>query len=256
MFGIRRSSSVHNEAQKQAVVRGLLKPGATFDMQSGEYLEPKYLHGKRKIATLGERIERIMSGMGLIKNMDGAFYNDLRSPFTAADIASVTLASTNKALYPVANFPVLGSNYFAFLGKKIRIQLFGRLTTAATPGNGQMAVYWGTGADANGTILQTSTAVALAATQTSLAWMLDLLVTCRAFGASGALLATGVLRINPNIYGTFNAAALASEFIPGATPAQVTVDLTAANIVSVQYNRSGSTAETMQIHDGAVTALN
>jgi hypothetical protein len=33
-------------------------------------------------------------------------------------------------------------------------------------------------------------------------------------------------------------------------------DLTAANILSIQANRSGSTAETMQIHQMFVTALN
>jgi hypothetical protein len=39
-------------------------------------------------------------------------------------------------------------------------------------------------------------------------------------------------------------------FIP-ASAAAVSggVDLTAANIISVQFKRSGSTAETMQVHD-------
>jgi hypothetical protein len=245
----RRGSSVHHEAQRQAVVRGLLKPGESFDMATGEYLSPRYLHGKRRIATIGERLEQFMAAMGLLKHMDGAFYQDTRSPFTAADIASVTLASTNKALYPVANFPVLGSNYFSFVGKKLVIELFGRITTAATPGNGAFAFFWGSGADANGTSIQTSTAVALTANQTNLSWYAKLLVTCRAFGSAGALLVTG--------FAFFNEAVLAAkQMIPASAAAQTTVDLTAANIVSVQYNRSGSTAETMQVHDGVITALN
>jgi hypothetical protein len=184
--------------------------------------------------------------------MDGPFYNDLRSPFCAADIASVTLATTDKALYPVANFPVLGSNYFGWVGKAINIKAFGRITTAATPGNGTFDIYWGSGADNTGTILQSSATVALTASQTSLAWELDIDVVCRAFGASGALLCTG--------HALFNNAVIANTLqpllIPASVPAQVTVDLTAANIVSVQFKRSGSTAETMQIHQLYVTARN
>lgn len=256
MFG--RQSSVGNEAQRQAVVKGLLKPGMSFDMATGQYLDPKYLHGKRRIRTMGERIEEMLTKMGAIKHMDGPYYQDTRSPFTAADVGQVTLASTNKALYPVANFPVLGSNYFGQIGKKIAIEMFGRITTAATPGNGAFAVLWGTGADANGTNLLSPapTAIALAASQTALSWYIKLLITCRAFGSSGALLCTGVARFNAAIYATFNAAAMTSELLPSNTPVQVAVDLTAANIVSVQYNRSGSTAETMQVHDGVVSALN
>jgi hypothetical protein len=252
----RRGSSVRSEAQRQAVVRGLLKPGESFDMMTGEYLSPRYVHGKRRIRTISERIEELMTRYGLIRHMDGGNYQDTRLPFTAADVASVTLATTDKALYPIANFPVLGSNYFGFIGKKIAIKLFGRMTTAVTPGNGAFDIYWGTGADANGTILQSSTAVALAASQTNLSWCVDLLVTCRGFGAAGALLVTGTARLNASLYATFNAAALASEMIPASAPAQVTADLTAANIVSVQYKRSGSTAETMLVHDGLVTSLN
>ena len=56
--------------------------------------------------------------------MDGAFYNDLRDPHIFADVATVTLATTLKALYPPSNFPVLGGQYFARPGKKVRIRLF------------------------------------------------------------------------------------------------------------------------------------
>lgn len=241
-------SYLRHKARQQAV-SGLLKPGESFDMMTGQYLSPRYLHGKRRIAGIGERIEQALTWMGLIKHMDGAFYQDTRAPFTAADVASVTLASTDKALYPVANFPVLGSNYFSFIGKKLSIWLFGRITSAATPGNGTVDVYWGTGADANGTIIASSAAHALTASQTNLSWMMELRVTCRAFGSAGALLCTGHIHYNESIV-------TAKQMIPASAAAQVTADLTAANIISVQYKRSGSTAETMQVHDGVITALN
>jgi hypothetical protein len=216
---------------------------------TGQYLSPRYLHGRRRIATIAERIEEWLTRFRGITHMDGAFYQDTRAPFTAADVASVTLATTDKALYPVANFPVLGSNYFGQIGKKLSIELFGRITTAATPGNGTWDIYWGTGADANGTIIQSSAAQALTASQTNLSWYVKLLATCRGFGSAGALLVTGVA--------VYNEAVVApKQFIPASAAAQVTADLTAANILSVQYKRSGSTAEAMQVHDGVVTALN
>jgi hypothetical protein len=184
--------------------------------------------------------------------MDGAFYNDLRSPFMTADVGAVTLASTDKALYPAANFPVLGGNYW-YLGKTIKISLFGRMTTGATPGNGTWDVYWGTGADANGTVIQASAAVALVANGSTLPWYAEFIIRCTAIGSSGTLFCTG--------YSLFNVGLILSTAAPVLIPATApatsgTIDLTAANIVSVQYKRSGSTAETMQIHNMQVIALN
>jgi hypothetical protein len=185
---------------------------------------------------------------------DGLFYLDAKEPFVASDIGTVTLAATAKALYPAANFPVLGTRYFDRVGKKMRIKLAGRIVTGATPGNGQLVVYWGTGADANGTALASTLAVALSASRPSDVWEAEIDVTCRALGSSGALLVTGKFMASPLV--------LASTLQPlmlgqtGIAPAQVTVDLTASSIVSVQFLRSGATAETMTVHDMSVIALN
>lgn len=184
---------------------------------------------------------------------DGLFYHDTREPFIAADIASVTLAATAKALYPVSNFPVLGGQYFARPGKKLRIRLFGRITTAATPGNGSFDIYYGTGADANGVILASSAALALSASQANLSWEAEFYVHCRSIGSAGTLFCTG--------HAKFNNAVLASTLQPMLIPASApavsgAVDLTAALIVSVQFKRSGSTAETMQVHDLEVSPFN
>jgi hypothetical protein len=184
---------------------------------------------------------------------DGLFYNDLREPFISADIASVTLSTTAKALYPQSNFPVLGGQYFARPGKTLRIKLFGRITTGTTPGNGSFAVYYGTGADANGVLLASSATLALTASQTNLSWEAEVDVHCRTTGSAGTLFCTG--------RALFNNAVLASTLQPMLIPASAPVvsgacDLTAANIISVQFLRSGSTAETMQVHYMSVIALN
>lgn len=182
---------------------------------------------------------------------DGLFYCDMREPFIGADIGAVTLATTDKALYPASNFPVLGGQYFARIGKKLAIRLWGKITTAATPGNGTFDIYYGTGADANGVLLASSAAHTLIASQTNLSWRAEIFVHCRSIGNVGTLFCDGNWE--------FNAAVVAAQ--NGLIPASAAVvsgacDLTAALIISAQYKRSGSTAETMTVQDMEVIALN
>jgi hypothetical protein len=185
--------------------------------------------------------------------MDGPFYNDLREPFIVSDLAAVTLAATAKALYTAADFPYLGPSYFNRPGKKLHLKLFGKLTTALTPGNGSFDLYWGTGADANGVILASSAALALSASQTNLTWELELWIRCITKGAAGTLEVLGRWGANP--------AVLASTLQPAMIPASAAapsaaVDLTAALIPSVQFKRSGSTVETMTVQDLMAVSMN
>lgn len=181
---------------------------------------------------------------------DGLFYGDLREPHISTDVPAVTLAATAKALYTASFFPVLGGQYFARPGKKLHIRLFGRITTALTPGNGSFNIYYGTGADANGVLLMTGTPAALTASQTNLSWRMECYVHCRTTGSAGTLFVTGTAKFNEAVFAPM-------MLLPAATPTvSGACDLTAANIISVQFLRSGSTAETMQVHDMEVTAMN
>lgn len=185
--------------------------------------------------------------------MDGPFWNDTREPFFVSDLAAVTLSTTAKALYTKDSFPVLGGQYFARPGKKIKIRMFGKITTAATPGNGSFNVYYGSGADATGVVLMTGTPVALTLSQTNLSWWAEINVRCLTTGSTGTLECTGIAH--------FNVGVIASTLQPILLPASAAApsgacDLTAANIISVQYLRSGSTAETMTVQDMEVIALN
>jgi hypothetical protein len=184
---------------------------------------------------------------------DSWAYNDLREPFIGVDIAAVTLAATAKALYPVSNFPNLGGQYFARIGKKLRIRLFGRMTTGATPGNGSFNILYGTGADANGVALMTGTPVALVANGTNLTWEMECFISCRSIGNVGTLFCTGSAKFHVGLLLSTNAPMLLPASAPTVSAA---CDLTAALIPSVQFLRSGSTAETMQVHDMEVTAMN
>jgi hypothetical protein len=183
---------------------------------------------------------------------DGLFYNDLREPHFVSDLAAVTLATTDKALYTTSDVPNL-AGYFLRPGKKVRVRLFGKITTAATPGNLTIDVYWGSGADATGTIVVSSAAFALTASQTNLSWECEVTVRCITKGSSGSLRGRGIFSANVGVV----ASTLQPVMIPASANADVSVDLSpsANNIISVQAKRSGSTAETMTVQDLEVIAL-
>jgi hypothetical protein len=182
---------------------------------------------------------------------DGLFYRDTREPFIGADQAAVTLATTAKAMYTPSAHPVLGGQYWARIGKKMHYRAFGKITTAATPGNLNIDVYYGTGADANGVILGSSAAMTLIAAQTNISFQVDVWVSARSLGSAGTLFCTGQAQ-----FGT--AVIAAGTFLIPASAAVVSaaVDLTAANIISIQFRRSGSTVETAAVQDLEVEALN
>jgi hypothetical protein len=183
---------------------------------------------------------------------DGLFYNDLKAPFTAANIAAVTLSTTDLPLYPVSNFPLLPSGYFSYVGKKLKIRLFGQITTAATPGNGTFDIWWGAGGAGVTTALASSATFVLTPSITNASWRAEIDTVCRAIGSSGALLTTGIVFFTNTVVAT----SIQPILIPATAPAQVTVDLTQNFIISVQFKRSGSTAETMQVTDMDVIAMN
>jgi len=180
-------------------------------------------------------------------------YVNLRTPDISADVGAVTLAATDKALIPAANIPNLGGNFFGRVGKAMRIRLFGRMTTGATPGNGTFSLYAGSGADANGVVVCASGTVALVANGTSLSWMAELLVRCRSMGATGTLFGTGIFC--PSVGLVLSTAQ--PMMIPASAPAaSASIDLTTALVLSPQFKRSGSTAETMQVHEVSYEELN
>jgi hypothetical protein len=183
---------------------------------------------------------------------DGLFYVDSRAPFISADVAAVTMAATAKAIVPVANIPILGANYFSFIGKAIRIRLYGRITTVATPGNITVQFMYGTGADANGVVVAASAATALTASQTSMSFQMEGIIRCRSLGATGTLFGTGMFSANVAVL----ASTLQPVMIPATAPAaSASCDLTASLVISPQVIQSG-TAGTIQVHDVSYEALN
>ncbi len=182
---------------------------------------------------------------------DGLFYLDTREPHLVSNLAPVTMTTTAKAMYAAANFPVLGGQYFNRPGKAIKIEVAFLLTLPATPGNFSFNVLWGTGADANGTVIAVAT-TPVAATNATKRGKVEVTVRCLTTGATGTLEATGVAIFDPGVI----ASTLQPMMIPtGGAAASGSLDLTQAFIVSIQPLQSG-TAGTITVEELKVTALN
>jgi hypothetical protein len=185
---------------------------------------------------------------------DGLFYLDSREPHQVSDISAVTMAATAKALYPAAAFPVLGGQYFNRPGKAIRICLWQKMVLGATPGNFSYNVHWGTGADANGTLICTAgTPIALTASVTKCGYA-EFTIRCLTTGTAGTLQATGWALWDSAIF-TTPATQLPIMIPLAGAAASGSLDLTAAFIPSVQVLQSG-TAGTIQVQQLSVIALN
>lgn len=186
--------------------------------------------------------------------MDGPFWVDTRAPHLSGDYGPTTVIATNVPLVPLAGLPVLGGNYFSYIGKAVRITMFGRWSTAATPGTQTFTFLWGNGTAANGTAIQTSAAITPAASLTNVPWELQMTIRCRTMGATGTLFGTGWFQFVNSNTATTGASAFC---IPGATPAaSASLDLTAANVISPQVLATTSTTNTMTVHDFLFEALN
>ena len=183
---------------------------------------------------------------------DGLFYCDTREPHLVTDVAAVTMAATAKALYPAAAFPVLGGQYFNRPGKAIKISLWMKQVQGATPGNFSFNLHWGSGADATGTLICVAgTPVAMTASVTKCGYA-EFVIRCLTTGTAGTLQATGFSLWDPALI----ASTLQPILVPTAGAAtSAALDLTAANIVSVQALQSG-TAGTIQVQSLVVEALN
>jgi hypothetical protein len=172
-------------------------------------------------------------------------------PLVNADEAAVTLASTYKAIIPAARINI-GTQFFNKAGRRLRIRAFGKITTGATPGNGQIGILFGTGADANGVNVVQSAAFALIANQTNLSWNSEIYIHVRSLGAAGTLFGTGWIEFNPAVV-----ASTAQPLMIPASAAAVSssVDLTGTLIPSLQFLRSGSTAETITVQDYDISPM-
>ena len=190
-------------------------------------------------------------------NMDGGpFFHDTRaSAIITAPASAITLAATDKLLHP-GSLTAVPAGYF-IAGKKLRLTVWGTITTAATPGNLQIAAYVGS-ADAGGTaVLPTSGAIALVASQTNISMTFQCYLKCN----GGAVETAKPCEAYMPWWACGTAVITAANQqganpLPIATPAAVNIDNTlTTNGFNIQIRRSGSTAETYTTRDITFEAL-
>lgn len=182
-------------------------------------------------------------------NVTQNYHETLDPPGGGADEATVTLATTYKGLILPSRYNY-GPQYFNKVGRKLWIRMFGKITTALTPGNGQVGVLFGSGADNVGVNVVQSAAFALTASQANMSWWLDLWITCRSTGPAGTLFGQGFFRVN-------EAVNTATQQIPTSNAVvSAAVDLTQSLVPSVQFLRSGTTVETITVQDYLIAPMN
>ena len=179
-------------------------------------------------------------------------YHETIDPAVNTDEAAVTLAATYSALIPTARYN-LGTQFFSKVGRRLRIRAFGKITTGITPGNGQIGILFGTNASANGVNVVQSAAFALTASQTNLSWNAEFYIHCRSLGATGTLFGTGWIEFNPAVVAS---TAQPLMIPPSAAVVSAACDLTGTLVPSLQFLRSGSTAETITVQDYDLSPMN
>lgn len=213
---------------------------------------------ERRWAAMNDRLRR---GPDPVMSGETQNYHETRNPFKqTADYGTITLSTTSLSILPITTVLIGSSLQFPVgywdLGKKVRVRMFCKVTTVLTPGNFTIELRYQTGTptDAGGTILATSAATAFTASKTNLPLEIDFSVESRAVvGTTAALFGKG--KAISDGTGALITAPGNPIFFPASAPASVNVDTTLASTLHIDIKRSGSTAETITVHDFQVDSL-
>ncbi len=192
-------------------------------------------------------------------------YHETRDPyFTSGDFTAVSPLSTSISLVPILRVPAtplaFPTGYWLKPGRRWWIRMIGRMTTAATPGNVTLEIrhQTGTPTDAGGTILATSAAVAAGANKTNITWYAEFIVESRGDASTFVPTATPLFAWGmfiPEPSSVILPAANNPLVLPATAPAATNIDATLAGTIHVDMKRSGSTAESVLVHDVAVNSM-
>lgn len=165
---------------------------------------------------------------------DSNWYRDTRSSaLITADEAAITLATTQKGLWPYAR-TLLPANYW-WVGKTVKLTAFGKATTDGTAGNYVAGIGYGS-SDAP-TALGAGTARAGVTSVTAQSWMFEAYFQCRTIGATGTLVGWGKFVMDLAI----QLSTSQPNLIPTSALAAVTIDTTVGtNSPMLTLSRSGA----------------
>ena len=170
------------------------------------------------------------------------------------DGTALTAAATASALPPAAKF-TLPANFFDTIGKSLRVQASGRVSTViTTPGTFQWQVKFGATAVFDSLSILPDTV----AGHTNVGWLLDILLVCRVVGTSAALFGQGTFT-SEDILGVPATApkGVLSAVLPwNSAPASgTTFDSTASQQVDLAFTQTAATGS-LTLHNYLLTSLN
>ena len=158
--------------------------------------------------------------------------------WTTADGTAVNTTTTETIVFPNVTIPA----NFMQDGRALRLTGYGRWGATGTP-TFTWAIRWG---GVSGTVLASS-GVATVSAQTAAQWQLDAILQTRSNGATGTIFTQGIVTMGTATAPTFGTVTnygvpifMGSAGI--ATPAAVTVDLTADTALSFTIDFSASSA--------------
>lgn len=183
----------------------------------------------------------------------------------SAQVDGATLASSAAAtsIIPAAARFTLPSNYFAIVGKQLRIRASGRSGNGtASTGNVTFDVRFGTVSVPIIVWNGGATALNTATIPTNATWELEVLLTCRAIGSGTSANMIGVGKwisrhsLNAPVVGTTTG--VGSVLLPDTAPAVGTgFDSTITNVVDLFATFSVSSAnQTLTLHQYTLESLN
>lgn len=185
--------------------------------------------------------------------MSRQFWNETLA-WATADGTAVANSTSETVIFPNVTVP---ANYLQD-GRILRITAYGRHSTTGTP-TLTFRLRWG---GVGGTVLAASGAITAGSAVTAAMWKVELIVQVRANGSSGSVYATGEVTVGEDAASTVGSAtnAPAHDFMGSAgvaTPAAVTVDLTADTALSLTAQWSAaSSSNTLTGHNYIIEALN
>jgi hypothetical protein len=174
--------------------------------------------------------------------------------WATADGTAIANTTTETIIFPNVIIP---ANMMSD-GRILRLTALGRHSTTGTP-TLTFRVRWG---GVSGTVLCASGAMVTGSAVTAAIWRMELLIQTRTNGATGTLFAGGVAEIGEDATSTVGSAtnAGARDFMGSAgvaTPAAVTVDLTADTALSVTAQwGTASASNTLTGHNYILESLN
>lgn len=174
--------------------------------------------------------------------------------WATADGTAIANSTTETIIFPNITIP---ANYLQD-GRLLRLTVYGRHSTTVTP-TLTFRARWGGVA---GTQIAASGAITCGSTVTNAMWKMEMLIQVRSNGATGTVFATGEIELAEDAANTVgsatNATAVGLMGSAGvATPAAVTVDLTADTALAITAQWSAASASnTLTGHIYSLEALN